>query len=236
MVPFLAALRGACCTRVPNRDFEPATETHVPVVKMFCIVSLAGGHSSCRRWGSSCCRGCCSIRRPVSSLAFTWLTTSSSPAWCPSSTSVSASATSSGWDVCLCRLICRSWLIRRGGRRGYRCVRRLGRGCWGSWCLPWGLLICRGICRRPSRELLRLHLWARLRHQCHLLLRCDHRLPGCRHFCPKCCHLRARCFGVCIVCQVNIGDRFVDLVDTVISFERVCSTVIRVARVESSRL
>ena len=161
LVPFFAALRGARRTRVPNRHLEPTAETHVPVVKMFCVVLCSGGHSLCRRRGSSGRRGCCSICCPVFSLVPTWLPTSSSSACCSSSTSVlPASATSNGWDVCLCWLIYRSWLIRRGGRGGNRCVRRLGYGSWGSWLLHGRLLICRGIRRRPCRELLSLHLWA----------------------------------------------------------------------------
>ena len=88
---------------------------------------------------------------------------------------------------------------------------------WVNWWFHARLMICARICRWPCWECLCLHLWARLRHHCHLLLCSHHRLPGRRYIRSKCCHLRAGSLRVRSVCEVDIGYGFVDFVDAVIS-------------------
>ena len=177
LVPVSAALCGARRTRVPSWHIQSTAETNVPNVVILCVTLNTGGHSLCRWWGSSvrrrCYSECCAV-----TCAPTW-STSSFSVFSSSTSSISvvpASATSNGRDVCLC------WLIRRGGRGRNCCVRCLGYGSWRKWLLHGRLLIRRWIRRWPCRECLRLHLWAGLRHQCHLLLCGYHCLSGCRHF------------------------------------------------------
>ena len=57
---------GTCRAGVPVGYIKTASETHVPVVKMFCVILLTGGRCLDRQLGSSGRWRCRSIRRIIS--------------------------------------------------------------------------------------------------------------------------------------------------------------------------
>ena len=238
LMAVLATYCGACCAGVPTGHIKSATKTHVPVVEMFCVIFLPGGRCLDRRLGSSGRWWCCSIRCTILILIATRLpalpiSTSSTS----SATVGSASATSNGWYICLRWLIHRRWLICWRGWGWNGRVRCLGHGRWGNWRWHTMLLISSLIGWWPCWECLGLHLRAGLCHECHLLLSCDHCLPGCCHLCAKSCHFSASSFLVCIMGAVDIHDRFVNLLDAIVSFCKfVRRAMIRIVPVETAGL